>query len=138
MRPQGFDRQCAAKSKRSQERCRNFACRGSHVCRMHGGKSRRGVTHPRFKDGRHGTSSPFATRVALCPKCRRRHGTEAERESRERALSAKFLRAYALGHGHGYRDGHRDGFAAGQDAARKAAARQRGARGPERQPEEGG
>lgn len=36
-------RQCTAKSKRSKQRCKNAAMRGRHVCRMHGGKSRRGI-----------------------------------------------------------------------------------------------
>jgi hypothetical protein len=95
---------------------------------MHGGKSRRGIAHPRFKHGRHSTTFPFSMNVALGPKCRRRHGTAAEHDRRERAQSAMVLRGYLLGRDHGYRDG----FNAGQDAARKAAAR------PKRRPAKGG
>src|SRR5262249_26023646 len=45
--------QCAAKSKRSGERCRNYACRGRDTCRMHGGKSKRGKDHWNFRNGLH-------------------------------------------------------------------------------------
>jgi hypothetical protein len=90
---------------------------------MHGGKSLRGVSHPRFKNGRHCASLPFSIGVALCPKCRRKHGTQAECERRERAMSAKFLRGAEVGYDHGYRDGYRNGFNVGKDAAFKGAAR---------------
>jgi hypothetical protein len=69
---------------------------------MHGGKSLCGIAHPRFKHGRHCATFPFCTSV--CPKCRRTHGTPAEKESRERARSAAFLRAYEMGYAHGRRD----------------------------------
>lgn len=36
-------RQCTAKSKRSGVQCKNAAMRNRHVCRMHGGKSHRGM-----------------------------------------------------------------------------------------------
>src|SRR5262249_4592658 len=53
MRTTVFNFQCAAKSKRSGARCRNYACRDRATCRMHGGRSRRGADHPNFRDGRH-------------------------------------------------------------------------------------
>lgn len=40
---------CEAKSKRSGERCRNFASKGKLVCRIHGGKS----TGAKTKKGKH-------------------------------------------------------------------------------------
>jgi hypothetical protein len=123
MRPPQFAGQCSAKSKRSQQQCRNFACRGRHVCRMHGGTSLRSVAHPGFKDGRHVADWPFSIGVAVCPKCRRKHGTQAERERRDRVMTGRFLRGYEMGCNHGYRDGYHAGFNAGQDAAFKAAAR---------------
>jgi hypothetical protein len=95
---------------------------------MHGGKTPQGWVHPRFKDGRHCTYSLFSIGVKLCPKCRKKHGTKAECERRERAMDAKFLRGYVMGRKHGYSDGHHDGFNAGQDAAWKAAAQRRGPR----------
>ena len=45
--------QCAASSKRSGVRCKNYACRGRDTCRMHGGTSRRGMEHPNYKTGLH-------------------------------------------------------------------------------------
>src|SRR5262249_30378982 len=45
--------QCAAKSKRSGERCRNYACRGRDTCRMHGGKSKRRKDHWNFRNALH-------------------------------------------------------------------------------------
>ncbi len=86
-------------------------------------KSRRGCAHPRFKHGRHCVNFPSLIGVAVCPKYRRKHGTPAERERRERVLSAKFLSGLAMGGDYGYREGYHDGFNAGQDAAFKAAAR---------------
>lgn len=38
---------CQAKSKRSGQRCKNFAVKAKRVCHMHGGKS----TGPRTKKG---------------------------------------------------------------------------------------
>lgn len=46
--------QCKAKSKRSGQQCRRRAMLGQKVCMMHGGKSRKGLSHPNFKDGTHG------------------------------------------------------------------------------------
>lgn len=37
-------RQCSAKSKRSQKRCKAPAVHGRDVCRMHGGRSLRGIS----------------------------------------------------------------------------------------------
>lgn len=39
--------QCTAKSKRSKERCQNWAIRKKNTCRFHGG----GSTGPRTKEG---------------------------------------------------------------------------------------
>ena len=44
-------RYCKAKSKRTGQRCRARAVRGMQVCYHHGGKSRRGLSHPNFKHG---------------------------------------------------------------------------------------
>ena len=44
-------KQCKAKSKRSQRRCENPAMKGMEVCYYHGGKSKRGLDHPRYKTG---------------------------------------------------------------------------------------
>jgi hypothetical protein len=52
MRAQGFHpRQCTAHSKRTGERCRNYALKDRSVCKFHGGRSRRGVDHPNFRHG---------------------------------------------------------------------------------------
>jgi hypothetical protein len=53
MRPDTFDSQCTAKSKRSGQRCRNYACRGRSTCRMHGGRCKRGEDHPNYAHGRY-------------------------------------------------------------------------------------
>jgi hypothetical protein len=90
---------------------------------MHGGKSRRGIAHPRYKDGKHCVNPLFPIRVAWCPKCRRKHGSEAERERRQRAMSAKYFQGYTMGRLHGYREGWHAGFNAGEDAAYKKMAR---------------
>lgn len=44
-------RQCTATSKRSGKRCRNPPMDGRAVCRMHGGKSPRGLAHPSTTHG---------------------------------------------------------------------------------------
>ena len=59
MRQQGFERQCSARSKRNKQRCKNFACLDRAVCRMHGGKSRRGLNHPNFRHGRRIKNPPW-------------------------------------------------------------------------------
>ncbi len=46
-------RQCTAKSKQSGERCKRQPSIGLDVCAMHGGKSRKGMASPTFKDGKH-------------------------------------------------------------------------------------
>jgi hypothetical protein len=43
---------CTAKSKRSGKRCKNPAVAPSDKCRMHGGKSLKGIAAPAFKDGK--------------------------------------------------------------------------------------
>ena len=45
------NRRCTAKSKRSQQRCKNWAMRERAVCRFHGGKSYRGLASPRYVHG---------------------------------------------------------------------------------------
>jgi hypothetical protein len=52
------EQQCTATSKRSGERCKAWAVGGSTVCRMHGGKSPRGVASPHFTHGRFSKSIP--------------------------------------------------------------------------------
>ena len=47
---------CTAKSKRSGQQCKKDAVIGGEKCHIHGGKSLRGVAHPRFK---HGQDSKF-------------------------------------------------------------------------------
>jgi hypothetical protein len=89
---------------------------------MHGGKSRYGYAHPRFKHGRHLASLPFTGTVVLCPKCRK-YETPAEHERRERARSALYLRGYMMGCKLGYQERYDAGFDAGQDAAYKKMAR---------------
>lgn len=44
-------KQCDAKSKRSQQRCKNPAIVGAEKCRMHGAKSLAGQQSPRYKSG---------------------------------------------------------------------------------------
>jgi hypothetical protein len=52
-RREGFSRrQCSARSKRSGQRCRNYAVLGRSTCRMHGGTSRREKDHWNYRDGR--------------------------------------------------------------------------------------
>lgn len=50
--------QCAAKSKRSGERCKRHASKGMAVCAVHGGKSLAGKNHPSFKHGRYSKYMP--------------------------------------------------------------------------------
>ena len=45
-------RQCTARSKRSGERCRRYACRGKNTCKHHGGRST-GPKEPAVKTGNH-------------------------------------------------------------------------------------
>ena len=56
--------QCAAKSKRSGDRCRAPAVSGKSVCRMHGGKS----TGPRTPEGKAALAARFLV-----------HGTQTRR-----------------------------------------------------------
>jgi hypothetical protein len=42
---------CGART-RSGEPCKNTPCRGRSRCRMHGGKSWRGIVHPSYRHGR--------------------------------------------------------------------------------------
>lgn len=50
-------KKCNAKSKRTGNPCRNVAVSGSTKCRMHGGKTPRGIASPHFKTG---ANSKFA------------------------------------------------------------------------------
>lgn len=45
--------QCTAKSKRSGARCKNASMKGRTVCRMHGGKSLRGISSATHDHGYH-------------------------------------------------------------------------------------
>lgn len=47
----GNGKQCKAKSKRTQARCKANCVRGMDVCYHHGGKSPRGLASPRIKTG---------------------------------------------------------------------------------------
>lgn len=51
-------RQCSAKTKRTGSRCKNPAVNGVATCRMHGGKSARGVASGTFKTGRYSKALP--------------------------------------------------------------------------------
>lgn len=52
--PAYTQRRCTAKSKRSQQRCSNWACRGSDKCRMHSGKNQlKGWAQPMAKTGKY-------------------------------------------------------------------------------------
>lgn len=44
-------RKCNAKSKRTGEKCKAIAVTGSDKCRMHGGRSPKGIASPHFVDG---------------------------------------------------------------------------------------
>lgn len=50
--------QCTAKSKRSGERCKNYASVGKTVCHIHGGKSLSGPASPQFRTGRYSKFLP--------------------------------------------------------------------------------
>ena len=50
--------QCAARSKRSGERCRRAAMLGKDVCAMHGGKTPQGIALPQTKQGRYSQHLP--------------------------------------------------------------------------------
>lgn len=54
------DRQCGATT-RDGDACKNWAMRGRTRCRMHGGKSRRGMAAPRYQHGFY--SQDFTCRV---------------------------------------------------------------------------
>ncbi len=49
---------CNATSRRTGEHCKNNAVRGSTKCRMHGGKTPRGIASPNFKHGRYSDAIP--------------------------------------------------------------------------------
>jgi len=50
--------QCAARSKRSKERCRNPAVANCTTCRMHGAQTPRGILSPNFRHGRRSKHLP--------------------------------------------------------------------------------
>lgn len=54
--------QCTAKAKSTGVRCNNPAVNGRTVCRLHGGKSPRGIEHANYTNGR--TSKYSAGRIA--------------------------------------------------------------------------
>lgn len=45
--------QCTAKAKSTGARCNNPAVSGSNVCRLHGGKTPRGIASPNYSHGRY-------------------------------------------------------------------------------------
>lgn len=49
---------CTAKAKQTGARCKRNATPGRNVCRMHGGKSLRGIDAPNFKTGRYSKCLP--------------------------------------------------------------------------------
>jgi len=51
-------RQCTARSKQNDRRCRRPCVPGFDVCHFHGGKSLRGVAAPRFAHGRYSKYAP--------------------------------------------------------------------------------
>jgi hypothetical protein len=55
-------KQCNAKAKSTQERCNNPAVNGYDVCRLHGGKTPRGILNGNTKHGRYSKDLP--TRLA--------------------------------------------------------------------------
>ncbi len=69
--------QCAAKSKRSGQRCRNPVVKGKRTCRMHGGKS----TGPRTSQGR-----------KRCADAKTVHGKETRQRRAERRVGLFRLR----------------------------------------------
>lgn len=56
--PEQTARQCTARSRRTKEPCRNYAMTGMTVCRLHGGKSPRGMLAPGLKHGRYSKHLP--------------------------------------------------------------------------------
>lgn len=68
---------CRAKSKRSQERCRNYAVGGYAVCRMHGAGG-----GPKTPEGR-----------VNCKKAPMKHGFYAKQAILERRQMSEHLRA---------------------------------------------
>lgn len=48
---------------RARTRCRRRPCKGRRRCHLHGGKSLRGVDHPRFKHGRYSKDDPLGERA---------------------------------------------------------------------------
>jgi len=50
--------QCTATSKRTHERCRAKAMRGSHLCYHHGAKTPTGIASPSFKTGKYSKYLP--------------------------------------------------------------------------------
>lgn len=58
--------QCTAKSKRTGERCRAHAMKGTTVCRMHGGPAvRRGNENGNYKHGRYSKYLPATVRAKV-------------------------------------------------------------------------
>lgn len=70
---------CKAKSKRSGEQCKNFAIKGSGVCRMHGARG-----GPKTKDGRR-----------ACKTASLKHGMYSEEEIAERKFVRELIKEEA-------------------------------------------
>ena len=49
---------CTARSKRTGQPCTQPVCSGRTKCRLHGGRSRRGLAAPAWKDGRYSKTLP--------------------------------------------------------------------------------
>jgi hypothetical protein len=49
---------CTARSKRTGQLCTQPVCRGRTKCRLHGGRSRRGLAAPAWKNGRYSRALP--------------------------------------------------------------------------------
>jgi hypothetical protein len=55
---------CTARSKRTGQPCTQPVCRGRTKCRLHGGRSSRGLAAPAWKDGRHSKVLPVGLTAA--------------------------------------------------------------------------
>ncbi|MGC4107059.1 MAG: hypothetical protein QM753_12055 [Thermomicrobiales bacterium] len=56
------DRRCTAHSKRTGERCGQWAAKGRTTCRYHGGTQKRGMAHPNTTHGRYSKDLPARLR----------------------------------------------------------------------------
>lgn len=94
------DRQCGAKT-RSGEPCKNWGTWPSGRCRMHGGKSYRGIGSPSFKHGWYSECWPYTMmrrRIQeqerleryVAARMEEIHAKRAEKEAREKAREERF------------------------------------------------